>query len=79
MQGRMILAVFFLAFNIIALLSQSSKYKKLGRDADGADDPEEKAAFKKAQAKMIPNMVLLGIGAVLLVFLFFYYFSAPTP
>jgi hypothetical protein len=78
MQGRMILAVFFLAFNILALISQSSKYKKLGRDANEADDPEEKAAFKKAQAKMIPNLMVLSIGVVMLVFLFFFYFSAPT-
>ena len=77
MELRMILAVFFFVFNIIALISQFSRYQKLGRDASLAQDAEEIAAFKKAQTRMIPNMIILVIGIALLLYLFFLFLSAP--
>lgn len=74
----MILAIFFLIGNIVALISQYSRYQKLETDAEKSKEPEEIAAFKSAQNKMIPNIVILVIGLISIIGLFFYYFSAPT-
>ena len=66
----MILAFFFVIFNIVALISQYSRYQRLGKDAEKAQDPELITAFKKAQNKMIPNMVILVIGLICVIIIF---------
>ncbi|MBN7800141.1 hypothetical protein J0A67_04670 [Algoriphagus aestuariicola] len=38
------------------------RYQKLGNDAQKAEDPEETKALRKAQIRMLPNMILLAIG-----------------
>jgi hypothetical protein len=72
----MIWGIFFFVFNIIALISQYGRYQKLGNDAARSEEPEEIAALKSAQNKMIPNMILLVIGVVCLIGLFLYILSA---
>lgn len=74
----MIVAAIFLIFNILAVLSQITRKKKLQEELAKTNEPEEITAIQKGIDKASMNVVISIVMCVILVVLFLYLMSAPS-
>lgn len=65
-------------FNLIGFLAMFSKRKKLIALAEGASDPEEKAAFLRSAGGQVWKILLFGIGLGLCIIGWLMILSAPN-